>query len=109
MKFITRLFIPALFLIAGGCATVGPNYEKVQPEVEGNWIAQKEKGLETTRPDREVLAEWWKVLDDPVLTALEEKAVKGNLDLQTSLSRLRQARIRRGISKSDRYPTLNAS
>ncbi|TYB32530.1 MAG: efflux transporter outer membrane subunit, partial [Flexistipes sinusarabici] len=42
-------------------------------------------------------------------TALEEKAVKGNLDLQTSLSRLRQARIRRGISKSDRYPTLNAS
>lgn len=109
MKFITRLFIPALFLIAGGCATVGPNYEKVQPEVEGNWTAQLEKGLETTRPDREVLAEWWKVLDDPVLTALEEKAVKGNLDLQTSLSRLRQARIRRGISKSDLYPTLNAS
>lgn len=96
-------------LLAGGCAMVGPDYEKVGPEVGGKWTAQMEKGLEAARPDRDVLAEWWKVLDDPVLTALEEKAVQGNLDLRTSLSRLRQARLIRGISESGLYPTLNAS
>jgi outer membrane protein TolC len=108
MRFIPWLLV-LVSLLAGGCAMVGPDYDKVQPEVGGNWTARMEKGLEAAGPDRDVLAEWWKVLDDPVLTALEEKAVQGNLDLQTSLSRLRQARLIRGISESGLYPTLNAS
>jgi NodT family efflux transporter outer membrane factor (OMF) lipoprotein len=108
MRFVPWL-LGLISLLAGGCAMVGPDYEKVRPEVGENWTARMEKGLEAAGPERDVLAEWWKVLDDPVLTALEEKAVQGNLDLQTSLSRLRQARILRGISKSELYPTLNAS
>jgi NodT family efflux transporter outer membrane factor (OMF) lipoprotein len=108
MRFMPWLLM-LVSLLASGCAMVGPDYEKVRPEVGENWTAQMEKGMDAARPDRDVLAEWWKVLDDPVLTALEEKAVQGNLDLQTSLSRLRQARLIRGISESDLYPTLNAS
>ncbi|MDY6832700.1 MAG: efflux transporter outer membrane subunit [Thermodesulfobacteriota bacterium] len=108
MRFVPWLLV-FISLLAGGCAMVGPDYEKVRPEVGKNWTAQMEKGLGASRPDRDVLAEWWRVLDDPVLTALEEKAVQGNLDLQTSLSRLRQARLIRGISESGLYPTLNAS
>jgi NodT family efflux transporter outer membrane factor (OMF) lipoprotein len=108
MRFVPWLLV-LVSLLAGGCATVGPDYEEVRPEVGGGWTAKMEKGLEESRPEREVLAEWWRLLDDPVLTALEEKAVQGNLDLKTSLSRLRQARLLRGISKSELYPTLNAS
>jgi NodT family efflux transporter outer membrane factor (OMF) lipoprotein len=109
MRFLPWLLVLVFSLLAGGCAMMGPDYEKVGPGVGENWAARMEKGLEAARPDRDVVAEWWKVLDDPVLTALEEIAVQGNLDLQTSLSRLRQARLIRGISESGLYPTLNAS
>lgn len=98
-----------ILLFMGGCALVGPDYKKVEPEIGKNWTAQMEKGLEATRPPRDVLAEWWKVLNDPTLTRLEEEAVQGNLDLQLALSRLQQARLMRGISKSRLYPTLTAT
>ncbi len=99
------LFVPALI---SGCTMVGPDYTKVRPESPQNWEARMEKGLQATRPKQENLSRWWTVFNDPVLTRLEEKAVKGNLDLKSALSRLRQARIRRGITRSDLYPGLDA-
>jgi len=96
-----------LILVTGGCM-VGPDYSKVQPETREDWYARMEKGLEKTRPKRDRLAKWWQVFDDPVLSRLEKKSVKGNLDLKTALSRIRQARLKRGIDRSTLFPALNA-
>lgn len=96
-----------LILATGGCM-VGPDYSKVQPETREDWYARMEKGLEKTRPKRDRLAKWWQVFDDPVLTQLEKMAVQGNLDLKTALSRIRQARLKRGVSRSAFSPTLNS-
>ncbi len=95
-------------LFIHGCAMVGPDYEKLRPEADSNWTARMEKGLDDAGPDKDRMSEWWKVLDDPVLAELEKRAVEGNLELKTAFSRLRQARLRRGISSSDLLPSLDA-
>ena len=102
---LAMIFFPVFI---SGCA-VGPDYTGVQPEPRKDWVARMEKGLEATRPERDSVSKWWKVYDDPVLTELEKRAVEGNLDLKTAYSRLCQARINRGISRSEFYPTLDGS
>ncbi|MFO7802879.1 MAG: efflux transporter outer membrane subunit [Desulfovermiculus sp.] len=97
-----------LLLFLSGCAMVGPNYSPVQPDSPQGWTAAMEKGLEATRPQNGTLAKWWEVFDDPVLCKLEKQAVEGNLDLKIALSRLRQARLNRGISKSGLLPSMSA-
>lgn len=101
------LLAVSLVLFLSGCM-VGPNYDPVQPESAEGWTAEMEKGLQATRPQNGTMSQWWKVFDDPVLSELEKQAVEGNLDLKIALSRLRQARLNRGISKSDLFPTLAA-
>jgi len=59
--------------------------------------------------DPEVLARWWTVLGDPVLTGLVERAVKGNLELREARGRVREARARRGISGAGLLPAVGAS
>lgn len=102
------LMAVSLVLFLTGCATVGPNYSPVQPESPEGWTADMEKGLEASRPQNGTLAQWWEVFEDPVLSRLEERAVEGNLELKIALSRLRQARLNRGISESDLLPALSA-
>jgi NodT family efflux transporter outer membrane factor (OMF) lipoprotein len=106
-----RFLVPLTLCIAvciSGCAMVGPDYTKVRPESPGSWEAGMEKGLEDVRPQKDRLAKWWEVFDDPVLSELERKAAQGNLDLKTAMSRLVQARLKRGISRSDAFPSLSA-
>ncbi len=112
-----------------GCATVGPDYvppEKKVPEkfntASGTGENAKsispqsdKKGEDPTekipvkRVTPEMLSDWWNTLEDPVLTQLVERAVKGNLDLKLAQSRLREERARRGIARADRFPTIDAS
>ena len=47
-----------------------------------------------------MLADWWNTLDDPLLTQLVERAVKGNLDLKLAQSRLREERAPEGNRQS---------
>ncbi len=47
-------------------------------------------------------------LNDPELTRLVERAVKGNLTLKDAQSRLREARALRGISKAGLFPNIDA-
>lgn len=111
LKNLRRLFCLMVLIpvIAAGCAMVGPDYKQVAPESPENWEARMEKGLAATRPESDTLSQWWDVFGDPVLSELEQKAVEGNLEIRTALSRLRQARIRRGVSRSDLYPGMDGS
>ena len=105
---VCMLLLPIILLCLSGCATLGPDYTPIQPEAPQNWEAGMDNGLQASRPARDQLAAWWEVFDDPVLTRLEDMAVDGNLDLKTALSRLRQARLQRGITRSGYFPTLSA-
>ncbi|MCW8800688.1 MAG: TolC family protein, partial [Desulfobacter sp.] len=92
-----------------GCKAVGPDYKQPDLFPEGSWHAPMQKGLAQAPAAPEQLAQWWTVLDDPVLTDLISRAVQNNLDVKLALARIRQYRLLKGIEEADRLPTVNAS
>jgi len=96
-------------LILTGCATVGPDYFPPETSVSKDWHTQLKGGLTAKDMDPQSLAAWWSALNDPELSSLIERAVAGNLDLKKARARVREARARRGVTKSDLFPTLDAT
>ena len=106
-----RLRWPALLLgiclsMLSGCM-VGPNYQPPKADVPAHW-AGPEPAATAARPDVD-LARWWAVFDDTILSSLEERAVRSNLDLMQAEARIRQARAARGIAVSGLGPTVDAT
>ncbi len=112
-------------LILTGCLTVGPDYAPPNAKVPNQFHSQEIGSTETKPGDtakksvevdthpikqitREMLADWWNTLEDPLLTQLVKRAVEGNLDLKLAQSRLIEERARRGIARSSRFPTIDA-
>ena len=91
-----------------GCSPVGPKYTRAAPKAPEKWHADLQGGLSANHLNAEILAYWWMTLDDPELTSLVERAVKGNLTLKEAQSRLLEARALRGINKAGLFPTLDA-
>ena len=104
---VTILLLIIAVLALSGCAAVGPDYIPVKPKASGKWSTELKGGLNAGLPEPGAMAYWWKVLDDPKLSSLTERAVSGNFDLQTARARIREARARRGISRSYFFPTLD--
>lgn len=96
-----------LALSLGGCVTVGPDYLPPEVSPPEQWDSDLKGGLSSESTDPQTLASWWATLDDPTLTDLIERAIKGNLDLKEALARVREARARRGISQADLFPTVD--
>ena len=96
-------------LILIGCAAVGPDYIPIKPDGPETWNAEMAGGLTTNPPDPNALARWWSIFNDPELSSLEERAVSGNLELQTARSRIREARALRGISQARLFPSVGAN
>jgi NodT family efflux transporter outer membrane factor (OMF) lipoprotein len=110
-KRTVSLFLSAIAggLILTACAPVGPDYTPIQPEAPERWNAEMAGGLSATQPDTDTLAHWWTIFNDRELSSLEERAVNGNLELQTARSRIQEARALRGISQSRLFPAVGAS
>lgn len=106
LQMIAKVLVA--FLLAG-CATVGPDY--ISPEISApeKWRADLKAGLTQGSMDSKMMASWWTTLNDPTLTSMIQRAVKGNLDLKEARSRVREARARRGISAAERFPTLDVN
>ena len=98
----------AMGLILFGCAAVGPDYTPIKPDVPETWNAEMAGGLTPNPPDPGTLASWWTIFNDPELTRLEQRAVDGNLELDTARSRIREARALRGVSQARLFPTVGA-
>ncbi len=108
-KTIKKIFTGVVVtLLISGCAMMGPDYIKVEPEVPQAWHSQLTGGLMGGQVDSALLAQWWQGFNDPVLASLEDGAVQGNLDLQEARARVREARALRGGSRAGLFPSLNA-
>jgi NodT family efflux transporter outer membrane factor (OMF) lipoprotein len=102
---------PCSFLVMltlSGC-TVGPNFTQPESSLAPTWQAPVENGLSAEETDPQVLASWWTTLNDPVLSSLIERAVKGNLDLRNARSRIRQARATRAASQGAFFPIFDTT
>jgi NodT family efflux transporter outer membrane factor (OMF) lipoprotein len=98
---ITMLFVAVLIQ---SCA-VGPDYVQPEYEMPDIWQARLVEGLAVGEAP---MATWWRVLDDPILNSLQERAVAGNLDLKEAFGRIKEARAIRGIATGERWPDVNA-
>jgi outer membrane protein TolC len=108
-RYISRLSLIYGVLILTGCATVGPDYIPPDTAVSTTWHTQLKDGLTADEIDPQTLAAWWSTLNDPELSSLIERAAAGNLDLKKARARVREARARRGLSRADLFPTLDAT
>jgi NodT family efflux transporter outer membrane factor (OMF) lipoprotein len=105
------MFLPAFAvgLLLTGCVMVGPDYTEKNPEAQAAWHTELQGGLVAGQVDPASMAGWWKTLNDPELESLEERAVKGNLNLQAAGARVREARAQRGISEAGFFPSLKGT
>ena len=98
-----RQGIVALALAATACTT--PNLEA--PEAG---IAVPEAWVETRAPPASLdLTEYWRLLDDPLLTQFVEAAIAENLDLAQSAARLDQARAQLRGARAGFLPQISGS
>ena len=110
MLAILTLTLTAYIVMAlTGCAAVGPDYARVEPQMPDEWHAELQGGLTAGSLEPETLTHWWSTLNDAELDSLVARAVKGNLDLKNARARVREARALRGISKANLFPTLDAA
>ena len=106
---IKLLSITAAVLFLGGCAAVGPDYTPPRSDVPAQWRNLLQKGDASETSDPRSLAEWWKTLNDPVLTNLISQSIAENKDLKLAMSRIRETRAQLGIAETDRFPSADAS
>ena len=107
-KFGIFLSAALMLFIFAGCAVVGPDYLPQNIPMPKAWYTSAKSGIVEEPLSKEVLTDWWSILDDPVLTNLVESAIAGNLSFKEARSRVREARAHQGIRKTDRFPTINA-
>ena len=108
LKLAIRLIL-LLIMTFAGCKAVGPDYHKPNLSPKGIWHAPMQKGLSANPADPKVLAQWWTIFNDPVLTDLISQAVENNLDVRLALERVHQYRLLKGIEEADKLPTITAS
>jgi multidrug efflux system outer membrane protein len=102
-------FLLICFFFAAGCAAVGPDYKRIDPPVPPAFGSLEEGISKGETADPKVLGSWWKILNDPVLNDLIEKALQKNLDVRVARARVQQARALRGIGESGLFPEGGAS
>jgi outer membrane protein, multidrug efflux system len=103
------LLFPVTVLMVAGCAIVGPDYTPPDIPTPVAWQADFGGGEDITFPDPSRLEYWWANLNDPILSDLIDLALTQNLDVKKALSRLREARARRGVTDAEIFPTLDLS
>jgi len=100
-----------LLLSASGltACTVGPDYHPPELDAPKAWRDGQSTARTAISAQTTDLSSWWLVFNDPVLNALVERALKGNLDLRTAESRVREARAQVKEARAAEAPTLSAS
>src|SRR5436309_1910739 len=97
--------LAALWL--GGCM-VGPDYTKPSvPMTPGYKETEGWKAAEAS--DHLPRGQWWAVLGDPELHALEEQVAAANQNLKIAEARLREARALVRFNRAALFPTISAS
>jgi NodT family efflux transporter outer membrane factor (OMF) lipoprotein len=107
-RLLPFLTIFLLWQGLAGCAKVGPDYQPPDTLSPAAWQAEISNGLHVGEADQQILAQWWTVFQDPLLTSFIDQAVGGNLDLEQARARLLAARAKRDISAAGLLPSLSA-
>lgn len=96
-----RIFLITAFAMTLTACAVGPEYERPDVDTGEGWtVAQQAAAADVD------LASWWQSFDDPVLEALIDRALAGNLDIAQAGARVAEARALRAVVAGGRYPAV---
>ena len=104
MKPRAVMLVPMFVICATGCA-VGPNYHEPTQSVPDQFSNAAQPGIEQA----EAVAQFWTLLNDPVLDRLVSDALAANKDLAQAAGNLQASRAAARFTGFDTYPTINAS
>ncbi len=94
-------------LLLGGCM-VGPEYTK--PSAPMTPAYKEADGWKAAEPsDNLPRGQWWAILGDPELQALEEQVAEANQNLKIAEARLREARAMVRFNRAALFPTISTS
>lgn len=82
--------------------TVGPDYESLN--IYPDEMIQSELKLQPEISERHL---WYDFFADPQLKELIDKGLSANVDVQTAILRLKQARITKAVNQTDYWPQIN--
>ena len=98
----TAMLGTAVTLVVG--CTVGPNYQRPAERVPPSFA---EAGQSGSLSDVD-LASWWTGFKDPELDKLVARALAQNLDVETAVARIREARASEVVAGSAALPEIDA-
>lgn len=102
----STLGVVACITTLTGCS-VGPDFLRPDNALDGiNLQPRADYTSFYQTSGNAIPANWWSLFNDHLLTALEEKALAGNLDFQIVSSRVEQSRAQLGITASELLPTI---
>lgn len=101
LKHRTILLSIAPILLLSGCTTPQADIPKLDTTLSASFYH-----LDTVDAQSDDI-QWWAKFNDPVLTALIEKALNANHDIRIAMSRIKAARAGLDAQDSRLWPTLN--
>jgi NodT family efflux transporter outer membrane factor (OMF) lipoprotein len=97
----TLLTLIVASVMGAGCGARRP-YQPPVPNAPATWSAAVGESA-----DAESLSRWWETFGDEQLIALVRRAVEGNLDVRTAMSRLREARATTRSTRTQLSPSAD--
>jgi multidrug efflux system outer membrane protein len=106
-----RIFFVLLTAISiAGCTGLRNPRPSSDPfELPDAWMEGREDDTSVPVLSADELAVWWRQLGDPVLDELVERTIAGSADLESAAARVKEARARRGQTKSELGPSISAN
>jgi outer membrane protein, multidrug efflux system len=104
VKAHAAMLVPMFMLCGTGCA-VGPNYREPTQSVPDQFSNAAQPGLD----QGEAIAQFWTLLDDPVLDRLVSDALAANKDLAQAAGNLQASRAAARLTGFDSFPTVTVA
>ena len=98
-------FLMAMTLTLIGCITVGPDYERPDPELPEYWHHFPDPALV---PGKAAIRHWWTVFEDPHAYKAHQQAAESNLDLRLAVARVKESRARLGVVSGEQLPSVDS-
>ena len=109
ISLVKRCLVAAAASGLAACTAVGPDYQPQTPVAMAGWSPTGIDDPSVIRAETSGdLSQWWQRFDDLLLSELVEAALQASPDLRSAQARLREARARRDIAGSARYPGVTA-
>jgi NodT family efflux transporter outer membrane factor (OMF) lipoprotein len=94
--------------LLAGC-TVGPNFQRPSVAAPSDFTRANNAQAPSRPIEATLTPDWWALLGDPELVALESRLATDNLDVQAASARLLQSRAGMRIAGAEQYPMIGSS